>query len=281
MTALNELTLNEARKQILAGEITSVDLVSSCADRINQRDAQIGAWAHLDVSAALEAAKEADEDRREALAAGFNPLHDAFSALHGLPIGVKDILDTAALPTENGTPAMAGRTPDVNAVAVDLLMSAGAIIAGKTVTTELALFTPRGTRNPVDLTCSPGGSSAGSAAAVADFHVPAALATQTAGSILRPASYCGVIGFKPTFDIVPTTGALCQAAPLDTIGVIARSVDDVALVTDAITMMAAATVSRLAEARTFGQARPRIARLHLPVDQDADPAALAALDAFV
>ncbi len=149
-----------------------------------------------------------------------------------MPVGIKDIVDTADLPTENGTRIFAGRRPKDDASVVVQLKAAGAVILGKTVTTELAFFGPGKTRNPHNLEHTPGGSSSGSAAAVADFHVPLALGTQTAGSILRPASYCGCIGWKPTFGLISRTGVLTQSPPLDTVGAFARSVEDVALITD-------------------------------------------------
>jgi Asp-tRNA(Asn)/Glu-tRNA(Gln) amidotransferase A subunit family amidase len=147
-----------------------------------------------------------------------------------VPVGIKDIIDTAELPTENGSPIFAGRRPAADAFVVVQLKNAGAVILGKTVTTELAFFGPGKTRNPHNLVHTPGGSSSGSAAAVADFHVPLALGTQTAGSILRPASFCGTIGFKPTFGLVSRSGVLAQSPPLDTIGAFARSVEDIALI---------------------------------------------------
>ena len=154
--------------------------------------------------------------------------------LSGIPVGIKDIIDTSDFPTELGSPVFAGRRPSADAFIVSELRAAGAIILGKTVTTEFAFFGPGKTRNPHHPEHTPGGSSSGSAAAVADGQVPLALGTQTAGSIIRPASYCGVIGFKPTFGYASRSGVLAQSAPLDTIGGFARSVEDIALLFDAI-----------------------------------------------
>ena len=182
--------------------------------------AEVQAWAHLDRDYALAQARAADTALREGKAAG---------PLHGVPVGIKDIIDTADLPTENGTTIFAGRRPTADASVVAQLKAAGAVILGKTVTTELAFFGPGKTRNPADPEHTPGGSSSGSAAAVADFHVPLALGTQTAGSMLRPASYCGCIGWKPTFGVISRTGVLAQSPPLDTIGGFARSIEDIAL----------------------------------------------------
>ena len=188
------LSATAAAEAIRHGELTSVALVSACLDRIAAREGEVQAWEHLDPELALAQARDADA----AFAAG-----EASGALHGVPIGVKDIFDTADMPTENGSPIFSGRRPDRDATCVAALRSAGAVILGKTVTTELALLTPAKTRNPHNLAHTPGGSSAGSAAAVADHMVPAALGSQTAGSIIRPASFCGVYGFKPTLGLVP------------------------------------------------------------------------------
>ncbi len=184
----------------------------ACLDRIAAREDDVQAWAHLDPELALAQAREADA----ALRAG-----EATGALHGVPVGVKDIFDTADMPTENGSPIFAGRRPERDATCVAALRDAGAVIMGKTVTTELALLTPAKTRNPRNLAHTPGGSSAGSAAAVADHMVPAALGSQTAGSIVRPASFCGVYGFKPTLGLVPRAGVLMQSHTLDTVGLYA------------------------------------------------------------
>ena len=216
------LTATALRTELSAGRLSSVDLVTACLNRIAERDERICAWAHLEPELALAEACAADAAR----AAG-KPL----GALHGIPVGIKDIIDTAALATEYGTPAFAGRRPGTDAEVVRRLKAAGAVILGKTVTTELAFYGPGKTRNPADLERTPGGSSSGSAAAVADFHVPLALGSQTAGSIIRPASYCGVFGFKPTFGAVPLQGVLAQSPPLDTLGGYARCAADLALLT--------------------------------------------------
>jgi Asp-tRNA(Asn)/Glu-tRNA(Gln) amidotransferase A subunit family amidase len=154
--------------------------------------------------------------------------------LHGIPVGIKDVIDTDDMPTENGTVLDAGRRPPADATVVARLRAAGAIILGKTVTTELAVYHPGKTRNPHDAARTPGGSSSGSAAAVAAGMVAAAFGTQTNGSVIRPASFCGVVGFKPTFGLIPRTGILVQSPPLDTVGVFARSIEDAALLVDAV-----------------------------------------------
>ena len=216
------MSATAAAEAIRERKLTSRELVSACLQRISERD-EVAAWAHLDPSYALQQAGAADA----AVARG-----EPLGALHGVPVGVKDIIDTSDFATENGTPAFAGRRPQTDAAVVTALRAAGAVILGKTVTTELAFFGPGKTRNPHDPERTPGGSSSGSAAAVADAQVPLALGTQTAGSILRPASYCGCIGFKPTFGIVPREGVLAQSAPLDTIGGYARTIGDLALLID-------------------------------------------------
>ena len=222
---LERLTASEAREALAAGKITSEDLVGACIRRISERDDAVRAWAHFEADAALKAARASDARRTRG---------EAMGSLAGIPVGVKDIIDTKDFPTELGSEIFAGRQPSADAFVVSELKAAGAIILGKTVTTEFAFFGPGETRNPRDPARTPGGSSSGSAAAVADFQVPIALGTQTAGSIIRPASYCGVVGFKPTFGYVSRTGVLAQSSPLDTIGGYARSVEDIALLLDAI-----------------------------------------------
>jgi Asp-tRNA(Asn)/Glu-tRNA(Gln) amidotransferase A subunit family amidase len=220
------LTATEAAAAISAGELSSQDLVRACLQRIADREDEVQAWAHLDPDHAMRQAKAADEALKSGRKMG---------PLGGVPIGIKDIFDTADFPTENGCPIFAGRRPAHDAASVALLRAAGAVILGKTVTTELALLTPAKTRNPHNLAHTPGGSSAGSAAAVACGMVPAALGSQTAGSVIRPASFCGVYGFKPTLGLIPRSGVLMQSHTLDTVGVFGRSVDDLALLADCMT----------------------------------------------
>ncbi len=225
MTDLSRLTVVEAAAGIARGDISSEALVSACLERIEAREPEVKAWASLDRDYALRQARAADAAVRSGRGTG---------VLAGVPIGVKDIIDTRDLPTENGSPVFAGRRPENDAVCVAALRAAGAIVLGKTVTTELATLTPNVTRNPVAAGRTPGGSSSGSAAAVADFMVPAALGTQTGGSVIRPASFCGIYGFKPTFGAIPRGGVLTQAHSLDTVGVHARSVEDLALLGDVL-----------------------------------------------
>jgi Asp-tRNA(Asn)/Glu-tRNA(Gln) amidotransferase A subunit family amidase len=216
----NEMTACAAAAAIRQGELTSEQLVRACLDRIAQTEERVGAWTWLDPGHALEQARERDRLQRSGAALG---------ALHGVPVGIKDIFDTADMPTENGTVLHAGRRPAGDATAVALLQQAGAVILGKTVTAELAVYAPGKTTNPHDARRTPGGSSSGSAAAVAAAMVPLALGTQTNGSVLRPASYCGVHGYKPSHGSISRYGVLNQSPTLDQIGVFTRSVDDAAV----------------------------------------------------
>jgi len=213
----------EAAEAIRDGRITSEALVGACLDRIAALEERIGAWAHLDPGHALDQARAADQARREGKALG---------PLHGVPVGVKDIFDTNDMPTEDGTVLHAGRRPTEDATAVALLREAGAVLLGKTVTTELAVYSPGKTRNPHDPTRTPGGSSSGSAAAVAAFMAPLAIGTQSNGSVIRPASYCGVYGYKPSHGLISRHLVLQQSRPLDQVGVFARTVEDAALIAE-------------------------------------------------
>ncbi|MBC8338242.1 MAG: amidase [Alphaproteobacteria bacterium] len=222
---LVELSAAEAIEKIRDGEITSEELVQACLDRIEQVDGDIEAWAHLNPDFALEQARFRDKQRADGKALG---------PLHGIPVGVKDIFDSEGYPTENGTTLDSGRQPYMDCRVITLLLEAGAVLMGKTVTTELAVFGPGKTKNPHNPAHTPGGSSSGSAAAVASYMVPLAVGSQTNGSTIRPASFCGIVGFKPTHGLIPRTGVLCQSPPLDTIGTFARSIEDVALVTETL-----------------------------------------------
>jgi Asp-tRNA(Asn)/Glu-tRNA(Gln) amidotransferase A subunit family amidase len=215
----------EAAEAIRTGRLTSEALVGACLDRIATQEERVGAWAFLDPGLALEQARGADRALREGRTPG---------PLHGIPVGIKDVFDTKDMPTEYGTVLHAGRRPPEDAAAVALLREAGAVILGKTVTTELAVYSPGKTRNPHDPERTPGGSSSGSAAAVAAFMVPLAIGTQTNGSVIRPASFCGVCGYKPGFGLISRHGALRQSPPLDQVGVFARTVGDAALLAEAL-----------------------------------------------
>ncbi|MGE0007129.1 MAG: amidase [Parvibaculaceae bacterium] len=235
------LSASEAATAIRAGELTSVDLVQQCIDRIMKLEDGIRAWSFFDPAYALEQAREAD--RRRLAKAPLGPLH-------GVPVGIKDIFDTRDMPTENGTVLHAGRRPTQDATAVALLRAAGAVIMGKTVTTELAVYSPGKTRNPHDPDHTPGGSSSGSAAAVAAGMVPLAIGSQTNGSVIRPAAFCGVYGYKPTRGLVSLHGALAQSAPLDTIGVFARTIEDLGLIADQLTVFDGRDPNQITYAKT-------------------------------
>lgn len=215
----------DLRDRLASGALKAVDLVRACLARIAELEPQIGAWAWIDDAHALAQAQRLDQWRQSGRPLG---------PLHGLPVGLKDIIDTKGIPTENGTPIDAGRIPTEDAWVAARLRAAGAVILGKTVTTEGAYLHPGKTRNPHDPGHTPGGSSQGSAAAVAAGMVPLAVGTQTGGSVIRPAAFCGVVGLKPSFGMIPRTGILVQSPTLDTVGVFARSVADCALLADAL-----------------------------------------------
>lgn len=222
---LADLSAQSLREPIARGAISAVELTRACLARIARREPEVQAWTSLDPEYALAQAEALDARRRAGLPIG---------PLHGLPVGIKDIIDTADIPTENGTVMDAGRKPEQDAWLVARLRAAGAVILGKTVTTECAYIAPGKTRNPQDPGRTPGGSSSGSAAAVASGMVPLALGTQTGGSVIRPASYCGVVGFKPTFGLIPRSGILRASRSLDTVGTFGRCVEDAALLADVI-----------------------------------------------
>ena len=214
---LNALTAADAARKLASGEITSEALVRDCLARIEARVDVVQAWAFLDPDLALEQARARDSEPRR-------------GPLHGVPIGIKDIFDTRDLPTENGTVLDAGRQPTEDCTAVSLLRQAGAVIMGKTVSTELATYSPGKTRNPHNPDHTPGGSSSGSAAAVGAGMVPLAIGSQTAGSVIRPAAFCGVYGYKPTHGLISRHGVLQLSRILDHVGVFGRSLADVALI---------------------------------------------------
>jgi Asp-tRNA(Asn)/Glu-tRNA(Gln) amidotransferase A subunit family amidase len=224
-TSLADLSTAEAAARIARGETRSEEIVIACLERIASLEPGVQAWAFHDPEYALAQARAADALSKEGKGVGL---------LHGVPVGVKDIIDTADLPTENGCRAHRGRQPTLDATCVAALRRSGAVIMGKTVTTELAAFTPGKTHNPRQLEHTPGGSSSGSAAAVAAGMVPAALGTQTVGSVIRPGAFCGIYGLKPTFGLIPRVGVLTQAPSLDTVGVYGRSVEDLALIADVL-----------------------------------------------
>ena len=220
-----QLSAADAARMIRDGALSAEELVGSCLARIRELESNVQAWTFLDEEHALAQARAADELRRSGQAAG---------PLCGVPVGIKDIIDTGDMPTENGTVLHAGRTPREDAAVVARLRAAGAVILGKTVTTECAYFHPGKTRNPHNPEHTPGGSSSGSAAAVAAGMVPLALGTQTNGSVIRPAAFCGVYGFKPTHGLIPRSGILQLSRTLDHVGLFSRNLDDIALLAEAL-----------------------------------------------
>ncbi len=222
---ITALTATEAASEIARGAISAEDYTGACLDQIAAVESEVHAFAHLDPEHALKQARELDRIRLDGGRIG---------PLHGIPVGIKDIFDTADYPTECGTPIFAGRRPGVDATAVRKLREAGAVIIGKTVTTEFAYFHPGKTRNPHDVQRTPGGSSSGSAAAVAAGMVPLAIGSQTNGSMIRPAAFCGVFGVKPSHGLISRAGALTLSRTLDHVGAFARSLDDLALILDVL-----------------------------------------------
>jgi len=216
------LSACDAAEQLAQRTLRAEDLVRDCLERIDARESDVKAWTHVARDAALARAKALDQGAHQGL-------------LHGLPIAVKDLIATADMPTAYGSPIYAGHQPAFDASCVALARAAGAVVMGKTVTTEFATFQPNQTRNPHNLAHTPGGSSSGSAAAVADGMVPLALGTQTAGSLMRPAAYCGIVAFKPSFGGINRAGVKPLSDTLDTVGTMARTVPDVALFAAAMT----------------------------------------------
>jgi Asp-tRNA(Asn)/Glu-tRNA(Gln) amidotransferase A subunit family amidase len=258
----------ELARSLREGRISAEALAMRCLERIAATDAAVQAWAFMDPQAVLTQARNADHRRAEGRPCG---------PLHGLPVGIKDIIDTADMPTENGTVLHAGRRPAADAALVTRLRAAGAVIMGKTVTTELATYAPGKTRNPHHPERTPGGSSSGSAAAVAAGMLPLAVGTQTNGSVLRPAAFCGVWGFKPTTGLIPREGVLRQSQTFDQVGVFARNVADVALITEILcnaqdrpALLAATTGPMLPQ--------PRLALVRTPQWSHAEASTRAAIE---
>lgn len=275
--ALLALSATELRDRLASGALRASELVEACLARIGAREAEVQAWAWHDPEFARTQARSLDEHRASGRAIG---------PLHGLPVGLKDVIDTARIPTENGCALDQGRVPLHDAWVTERLRQAGAVVMGKTVTTELAFMRPSKTRNPQGLAHTPGGSSAGSAAAVGAGMVPLALGTQTGGSVIRPASFCGTVGYKPSFGAIPRRGVLMQSPTLDTMGVFARTPLDAALIAEVLfghdpadPATGPAPVPRLAQvAASAPPLPPVLAMVRLPGWQEADPDLHAAFD---
>ena len=220
MTDIFSLSLEELAKKIKDAQLTSVEVCEKYIERIDKFEKDVKAWAHFDKKVLLEKATEADDHRRSGKPVG---------PLHGVPIAVKDIIGTVDMPTECGTVIRKGKSYSQNAEIIDLLHASGAIVMGKTATSELAYLGPPATTNPHDKDRTPGGSSSGSAATVASFMAPASIGSQTGGSVIRPASYCGVVGYKPSYGLISRNGVLRTSYSLDQIGMFGRKVEDVAM----------------------------------------------------
>jgi len=241
MSGAERLTASEAAARLAAGTLTAEALTRDCLERANAR-AEVKAWAWLDPEQALAQARAVDRAGRP-------------GALKGVPVGVKDVIDTVDMPTEHGSPIYRDNRPFADAACVALIRAAGGVILGKTVTTEFANRHPRDTVHPHNPAHTPGGSSSGSAAAVADFQVPVGLGTQTGGSTIRPAAFCGVIGYKPSFGEFSRVGIKMQCHNLDTLGVICRSLEDVALMRAVLTAQDMRRVDRSSNAPRIGFCR--------------------------
>jgi Asp-tRNA(Asn)/Glu-tRNA(Gln) amidotransferase A subunit family amidase len=266
-----DLTALDAAGAIKAGRMTASEYIRGLAARIEAREPDIQAWQHFDPKQGLAQAARLGE-RRDL----------AEFPLAGTAAGIKDIIDTADMPTENGTVLDKARQPQADAATVRLLREAGIIIMGKTVTTELAFMHPSKTRNPHNIDHTPGGSSSGSAAAVAAGMVPIALGTQTNGSVVRPASFCGIYGLKPTFGLFPRDGVLEESGSLDTVGVFARSLEDIAAVTQVLAQgpAAQAPAPNYIKAASDDSAAPRFAFVRTPAWPFAEDGAKAAIENF-
>jgi Asp-tRNA(Asn)/Glu-tRNA(Gln) amidotransferase A subunit family amidase len=276
---LTALTATAAAAEIARGAVSAEQMTRACLDRIAAVEPEIRAFAHLDPEHALSQARALDRRRSEGLPLG---------PLHGVPVAIKDIFDTADYPTECGSPILAGRRTERDAAVVARLRSAGAVIIGKAVTTEFAYFHPGKTRNPHDIERTPGGSSSGSAAAVAAGMVPLALGTQTNGSVIRPAAFCGVLAIKPTHGMVSRSGVLMLSRVLDHVGAFARSAEDLGLIMDVIagydpddpdTRPYASPAFRATAAET-PPLPPSFAFVRTPVWDKADAEAKSALEAL-
>lgn len=269
--SLASLTATAAHREITRGALSAEEYVTACLDRIEALEGDVRAFAHIDRAHALRQARDLDEWRRDGRPTG---------PLHGIPVAIKDIIDTKDYPTEYGSPLFKGRRPREDATVVAKLRAAGAVIIGKSVTTEFAYYQPGPTRNPHDLERTPGGSSSGSAAAVAAGMVPLALGSQTNGSVIRPASFCGVFAAKPTHGTISRGGVLELSRTLDHIGVFARTLEDTALLLDVLAgydpkdpdTRPVATPNFRATAAEPPPLPPKFALVKTPVWEKAEPA---------
>ena len=261
-TALHDLTSSQALRLIKARKLSSEELVTACLARIEAREPTVAAWSWLDPQRALEQARRCDAAEPAGL-------------LHGVPLGIKDMTDTADMPTAYGSRAWQGHTPARDATCVTLIRNAGGVVLGKTVTPEFGVGAPGSTSNPLDHTRTPGGSSSGSAAAVADRMVPLATGTQTAASVIRPASFCGLVGYKPTTGLLSLDGCKGVAETLDCLGTLARTLEDTRLFRDALLGAAAPSAIPALDGP------PRLAFCRSPLWHLADEGARSAVETLV
>lgn len=255
----NQISAADAAAAIAAGKLTSEALVAACIEQVQRREADVQAWAYIDPELALRQARARDRETPR-------------SRLHGIPVGVKDVIDTFDMPTECGSPIYKGHRPACDAACVAQVRELGGVILGKTVSTEFATRHPNKTRHPLDPSRTPGGSSSGSAAAVADCMVPVAFGTQTSSSVIRPAAYCGVVGYKPSFGLVNRAGLKFLSDSLDTIGTLTRTVADAALIVEELSGMTPTSFDGVAALN------PRIGFCRTPWWSRADAATHASLE---
>lgn len=258
MSDSNKYSVTEASALMAVGKLTAVRLAEDCLARVEARESDVQAWSFIDPAHVLAQARACDREVRR-------------GPLHGIPVGVKDIIDTCDMPTAYGSPIYEGYRPQMDAACVAGLRNAGALIMGKAVTAEFASRHPGKTRNPHNIEYSPGGSSSGSAAAVADCMVPLSLGTQTGGSVVRPSAYCGIVGFKPSFNVINRVGVKPNSESLDTVGILARTVPDAALMFAVMTAQHAPDFDR-------GTGKPRIGFCRTPQWKHAAPATMEALE---
>ena len=257
--ALNQISAADAARALVAGKLTSEALVAACLERIKQREDGVRAWAFIDPELALKQARQRDREAPK-------------SRLHGIPVGVKDVIDTCDMPTEYGSPIYRGHRPACDAACVAQVREAGGVILGKTVSTEFATRHPNKTCNPHNLGHTPGGSSSGSAAAVADCMVPIAFGTQTSSSTIRPAAFCGAIGYKPTFNLINRAGLKFLSESLDTLGLLTRTVEDAALMVETLAGLPETPFAAVATLK------PRVGFCRTPHWSQADAASQANLE---
>ncbi|NKB21506.1 MAG: amidase [Alphaproteobacteria bacterium] len=255
---LNELPATEIVQKIATGSISAEAVTQACLDRISAREDAVKAWAYIDPAYALTQARILDDTTNK-------------GPLHGLPIGVKDVIDTSDMPTQMQSSAYEDHQPKTDAACVAILRAAGAVILGKTVTCEFAGSFPGPTTNPHNPSHTPGGSSSGSGAAVADYMVHGAFGTQTGGSVLRPASFCGTVGYKPTYNLINRSGLMFAAENLDTIGLLTRTIDDADLLMSVL-------LNRPRSEVLPGDAIPKIGLCRTHHWESALPETIAALD---